>query len=102
MQDGKACKGKLRIERNRMNDEPELINSPLSQQISSGGSTVLVEIYRLEDEKDWALEVVDEFNNSTVWDETFPTEKAALTEVKKAILEDGIHSLIGPEPGTGS
>ena len=49
-----------------MNDEPELINSPLSQQISSGGSTVLVEIYRLEDEKDWALEVVDEFNNSTV------------------------------------
>lgn len=85
-----------------MNDEPELINSPLSQKISSGGHTVLVEIYRLEDEKDWALEVVDEFNNSTVWDEAFPTETSALTEVKKAILEDGIHSLIGPEPSNDS
>jgi uncharacterized protein len=85
-----------------MNDEPELINSPLSQQVSSGGHTVLVEIYRLEDEKDWALEVVDEFNNSTVWNEVFPTEIAALTEVKKAILEEGIHSLIGPEPSKDS
>ena len=84
-----------------MNDEQRLINSQLSQEISSGGQAVLVEIYRLEDEKDWALEVVDEFNNSTVWDEAFPTETAALTEVKKAILEDGIYSLIGPESGEG-
>jgi len=84
-----------------MNDEPELIDSLLSQQISSNGRTVLVEIYRLADEKNWALEVVDEFNNSTVWDEAFATETAALTEVKKTILEDGIQSLIGPEPSKG-
>ena len=84
-----------------MNEEPALINSPLSQDISSGDRTVSVEIYRLENEKEWALEVVDEFNNSTVWDETFPAESAALTEVKKAILEDGISSLIGPEDGNG-
>jgi hypothetical protein len=81
-----------------MNDERELINSQLSQQISSGGHTVLVEIYRLEDEKDWALEVVDEFNNSILWDEAFSTEIAALTEVRKTILEEGIQSLIGQEP----
>jgi len=82
-----------------MTDEPNLINSELSQPISSGGNTVHVEIYRLENESDWALEVEDEFGNSTVWDDTFKTEAAALTEAKKAILEDGIKSLIGPDSG---
>lgn len=84
-----------------MSKEPELIHSALSQEISSGGKTVSVEIYRLEDEPEWALEVVDEYNNSTVWDETFKTESEALTEVKKSILEDGISSLIGPVDGKG-
>ena len=84
-----------------MNDEPKLINSPLSQKVSSGGRTVSVEIYRLDHEPEWGLEVVDEYNNSTVWDDTFKTESAALTEAKKAILEDGITSLIGPTDGKG-
>ncbi|MBN2429399.1 MAG: hypothetical protein JXK94_13780 [Deltaproteobacteria bacterium] len=82
-----------------MNDEPKLVESPLSQAISSGGRTVKVEIYRAEDEPSWVLEVVDEYGNSTVWDDTFPTDSEALTEVKKTILADGIASLIGPEDG---
>ena len=57
-----------------MNDEPELELSILSQELKSGGRTVSVEIYRLEGDEEWALEIVDEFNNSTVWDDTFPTE----------------------------
>lgn len=85
-----------------MENEPELEVSPLSQEISSGGQTVSVEIYRLEGEKNWALEVVDESNNSTCWDDTFETEVAALTEAKKTILSEGISSLIGPEDGKGS
>jgi len=82
-----------------MTDEPKLELSPLSQEISSGGRTVSVEIYRLEGDASWALEVVDEYNNSTVWDDTFETDSAALTEAKKTILADGVKTLIGPEDG---
>jgi hypothetical protein len=79
-----------------MNEEPKL---ELSQEISSGGKTVSVEIYRLEGETSWALEVVDEYNNSTVWDDTFENESVALTEAKKSILAEGVSSLVGPENG---
>ena len=77
-----------------MDEEYEVIMSPLCQKISSGGSTIQVDIY--EDGKGgWILEVVDKFGNSRVWDDSFPTDMAALTEVKKTILEEGIQSLIG-------
>ena len=82
-----------------MNDEPNLEVSPLSQEVSSGGRTVSVEIFRLEGETSWALEVVDEYNNSTVWDDTFETESAALSEAKKTILSEGVSSLVGPKDG---
>ena len=82
-----------------MDEEPELETSSLSQEVTSGGKTVSVEIYRLEGESSWVLEVVDEHNNSTVWDETFETESAALIEAKKTILSEGVGSLIGPEDG---
>ena len=81
--------------------EPELETSPLSQQISSGGRTVSVEIYRLVGEESWALEVVDEHNNSSVWDDTFDSDSAALTEAKKTILAEGVNNLIGPAGGKG-
>lgn len=85
-----------------MSTEPELEVSPLSQPISSGGRTVNVQIYRFEGEPEWVLEVEDEFGNSTVWDETFPTEAAALVEAKKTILAEGVSSLVGPEDGKGN
>ena len=84
-----------------MNEELKLEISTLSQDVSSGNRTVRVEIYRLEGETTWALEVVDEYNNSTVWDDTFATESAALTEAKKTILADGVNSLVGPKDGKG-
>ena len=84
-----------------MDDEPKLEISPLSQSVSSGGRTVQVEIYRLEGETEWVLEVEDEYNNSTVWDDKFPSDVAALTEAKKTILSEGVNSLIGPEDGKG-
>nr|WP_317932568.1 hypothetical protein [Halioxenophilus sp. WMMB6] len=82
-----------------MKDEPKLEFSSLSQELSSEGRTVSVEIYRLEGDEEWALELVDEFNNSTVWDETFKTESAALTEAKKTVIEERITTFIGPEDG---
>ena len=84
-----------------MNEDPMLEVSPLSQEISSGGYKVNIQIYRLVGEENWALEIVDEFNNSTVWDDVFQTELAALTEAKKSILEDKITSFIGPADGKG-
>ncbi|MCP4978846.1 MAG: hypothetical protein GY931_22100 [Maribacter sp.] len=83
-----------------MTEEFEVKMSPLSQTISSGGKTVQVDIY--EDGKGkWILEVVDDFNNSTVWDEPFETDSSALTEAKKTILAEGMNTLIGPESGKG-
>lgn len=86
---------------NSMSEEPTLEISALSQLISSGGRTANIQIYRLEGEKSWVLEIEDEFNNSTVWDDRFDTDSAALTEAKKTILAEGIRSLIGPVDGKG-
>jgi uncharacterized protein len=69
-----------------MDEEPELETSPLSQEVSSGDKTVRLEIYRLEGETSWVLEVVDEYNNSTVWDDVFESDTTALAEAKKTIL----------------
>ena len=82
-----------------MIEESELEVSNLSQEISSGGRNLNIEIYRLEGEEQWALEIVDEFNNSTVWNETFKTDRAALTEAKKSLLEERSSSFVGPEDG---
>ena len=83
-----------------MTNDTEVIMSPLSQKISSGGKTVDVDIYE-DGEGGWILEVADEFNNSTVWDDPFDTDTEALNEAKKTIADEGIDSLIGPESGKG-
>ena len=79
-----------------MNDDPEVKMSPLCQDMSSGAKTVTVEIYD-DGQGGWLLEVIDEHGNSTVWDDSFPTDAAALAEVKNTILEEGIQALIGGE-----
>lgn len=84
-----------------MSDDLKIETSALSQEITSADRTVSVEIFRLDGESSWTLEVVDEFNNSTVWDDTFETDSAALTEAKKTILAEGVATLIGPEDGKG-
>ncbi len=77
-----------------MMNDPEVKMSPLCQLICSGGKTVSVEIYE-DGAGGWILEVVDEHGASTVWDDPFPTDAAALTEVKQVISEEGIEALIG-------
>ena len=77
-----------------MEEEFELETSPLSQVLSDNGSTVDVQIYRGGD-SDWILEVVDEYGNSTVWDDQFSSDAEALNEVKATIKEEGIEALIG-------
>jgi hypothetical protein len=75
-------------------DDFELEDSPLSQQITSDGKTVDVQIYR-GGGSNWHLEVVDEFGNSTVWDEQFATDAEALEALQATIRDEGIDTLIG-------
>lgn len=78
-----------------MNDnEPIIITSPLSRKVTSDGISVSVEIYRLETEKTWTLEVVDKDWNSTVWDDLFATDEAAYVEFEQALKEHGMVKLL--------
>jgi uncharacterized protein len=65
--------------------------------VTRDGKTVRVEIYEAG-EGGWLLEVVDDYGNSTVWDDPFATDQGALDEVLKAVNEEGIDSLIGSPP----
>ena len=53
-----------------------------------------VEIYS-SGKNDWILEVVDEENNSTVWDDQFETDDEAFQEFERTLKEEGIDSMIG-------
>ncbi len=70
--------------------DPNIVSSGLSQRVSVEGHNFSIEIYKLEDGNEWSLEVVDEEGTSTVWDDLFDSDQAALDEVLKAIKEDGL------------
>jgi uncharacterized protein len=73
--------------------DPRLIQSALSRIVQEDGTEVRIDIYRLET-TDWSLEVVDETGASTVWDDLFPTDQAALDEALKTIREEGIKTFL--------
>ena len=81
-----------------MNENSEVKMSLLCQAVTREGKTVQIDIYE-DSEGGWLLEVVDEYNNSTVWDDPFETDQNALNEALDTIEKEGIVSLIGP--GTG-
>jgi hypothetical protein len=67
--------------------------SPLSQSLTREGKTVEVHIYEGDPGK-WILEVVDQYDNSTVWDDQFDSDHDALEIALEAIDEEGIDSFI--------
>ena len=77
--------------------DPEIVISPLCRKIAQDGTKVQVDIYRGEDESGWILEVIDEENASTDWDEPFDTDREALEEVMEVIERDGIRSFLEGE-----
>ena len=81
-----------------MNEEHEVKMSPLCQSVAQDGKTVQVDIYD-DGDGGWLLEVVDEYNNSTVWDDAFETDQSALNEALDAIANEGIDSFIGLDVG---
>ncbi len=77
-----------------MTEYPAPKMSPLCQSLTRDGKTVQIDIYE-DGENGWLLEVVDEYGNSTCWDDPFSTEQGALDEVLNTIQEEGIGALIG-------
>lgn len=69
--------------------------SPLSQRYEEDGQVVHIEIYE-DGEGGWLLEIVDEDNNSTMWEDSFDSDEDALAEALDAIRQEGIRALIGP------
>jgi len=77
-----------------MHEEFKVKMSPLCQSITKDGQTVQIDIYE-DGAGGWLLEVVDEYSNSTVWDDPFKTDQEALTEVLEEIEKEGFASLVG-------
>jgi hypothetical protein len=73
-------------------DEPDFIESPLSQHVTRNGVTVRVDIYGDSDHR-WILEIVDVENTSHVWDEHFETDQQALEEALRALDEEPLEFL---------
>ena len=73
-------------------DEPDFIESPLSQSVTRNGVEVRVEIYG-DSQGGWILEIVDAENTSHVWDEHFATDQLALTEALRALDEEPLEFL---------
>lgn len=74
--------------------DPEIIMSPLCREISGDGTRIQVDIYSVEDESGWFLEVIDEENASTVWDDPFDTHQEALDAMMEIMEKDGIRSFL--------
>lgn len=75
-----------------IDDTYDLIHSPLARMLSGEGHTLEIDIYRGVDEPDWILEIEDETGTSTVFDERFATDQAALDAALNQIeTEGGIH-----------
>lgn len=72
--------------------EPDFIESPLSQRVTRNGVTVQVEIYG-DSQGAWILEVVDADNTSHVWDKHFETDQQALAEALRALDEEPLEFL---------
>lgn len=71
-------------------NEPIIIPSTLSRRIEGDGTYIEVEIYRIEGEEGWILEVVDEEDAATIYEDRFDSDQAALQEVLDAIAEHGV------------
>ncbi len=74
-------------------DYIELIESLLDQTYTKDGKSVEICIYRMPDTP-WVVEVIDKFNNSTIWDDEFESDKDALEFVLGEIERDGIDAFI--------
>lgn len=74
--------------------DPNIVTSGLSRQVIRQGVTLRVEIYRLEDEPGWTLEVVNAQGTSTVWDDVFETDDAADKAFRTTLDFEGVQAFL--------
>ncbi len=80
-----------------VDDDVKIESSPLCQTLKRDGVEIDILIFRIQgSDEGWSLEVVNEEEASTVWDEPFDTDQAALDEVMRTIEEEGISTFLHP------
>jgi hypothetical protein len=64
-----------------IDDDPEIEYSQFCEEVRRDGTSVKLQIYRLKGGAEgWSLEVVDNTDGSTVWEELFATDEDARDE----------------------
>lgn len=75
--------------------EPKLEHSELAGEFTDDGITVLVDIFRPEgSQEDWKMEVIDQDEGLTVWEEAFATDRDAFDEFLATVERDGIRTFL--------
>lgn len=77
-----------------MEDEPHLVPSRHSGVITHDRSTVWLEIFRLEEETKWTLEVINEAGTSIVWEDRFASADAAYAVFQTILEKEGIETFL--------
>jgi len=77
-----------------MDRDPELVRSNFSGPVTRNLVTVRLEIYRLESDRQWVLEVVNQNGTSIVWDDLFDTDNAAHEAFEAAVEKDGMGTFL--------
>lgn len=78
----------------------KLIWSDLSCKIRDDEHTIEVHIFNGEDDTGWTLEVVDENDDSTIWEEKFATDQEAWKAFELALEDEGIEAFAPDQPRT--
>lgn len=83
-----------------MTKKEKLEHSDFAGEFTEDGVTVLVDIFRKAGSTDaWTMEVIDQEEGLTVWEEPFATDKEAFEEFLATVERDGIDSFL-EEPGS--
>jgi hypothetical protein len=75
--------------------EPKKEHSEFSGEFTDDGVTVLVDIFRTAGtNEDWTMEVIDQDEGLTRWDEPFATDRDAFDEFLATVERDGIRTFL--------
>lgn len=74
--------------------DPAIIESPLSRTIVHQDIRVELNIFRIEGDAGWAMEVVNVAGTSTVWDDVFDTDEAAYAVFLQTVASEGMATFV--------
>lgn len=74
--------------------DPAIIESPLSRTIVHQDIRVELNIFRVEGDFHWAMEVVNAAGTSTVWDDVFDTDEAAYIVFLQTVASEGMVAFV--------